>query len=204
MPATYSPPYDSPIEDSFALHYVKYAAPDIDLIPQFKVNTLCGTFIVDFALIDKSGYRVGVECDGKKFHEESHDEWRDAMILGENHLDAIYRIRGSDIHYYIEDVLFLLAALEPNQFNVRAASNLRGLASPEAQEVPKGHGIDQYKFRYRNGNDIGFFNVEARRRAVPATQRRFWQAAHSYAVSIGGGKLDTVISSYRENRSGGI
>lgn len=67
MPATYSPPYDSPIEDSFALCYVKYAALDIDFIPQFEVNTLCGPFIVDFALIDQSGYRIGVECDGKDF-----------------------------------------------------------------------------------------------------------------------------------------
>lgn len=49
------------------------------------------------------GYRIGIECDGKKFHNASRDEWRDAMILGGEHLDVIYRLRGSDINFYIED-----------------------------------------------------------------------------------------------------
>jgi len=200
IPPTYSPPYDSPIEDSFALCYVKYAAPDIDFIPQFKVNTLCGTFIVDFALIGQSGYRIGVECDGKDFHEESRDEWRDAMILGENHIDAIYRVRGCDIQHHIEDVLFLLAELEPNLFDARAVLNLSVLASPEVKELPRAHWIDQYKFHYRNESDIGFFKLEARRCVVPATQRRFWQTAYRYALSMGGGKLDDVISSYRKRQ----
>jgi hypothetical protein len=200
IPPTYSPPYNSPIEDFFALCYVKYAAPDIDFIPQFKVNTLCGTFIVDFALIDQSGYRIGVECDGKDFHEESRDEWRDAMILGENHIDAIYRVRGSDIQHHIEDVLFLLAELEPNLFDARAILNLSVLASLEVKELPWAHCIDQYRFHYCNDSDIGFFKLEARRRVVPATQRRFWQTAYRYALSMGGGKLDDVISSYRKRQ----
>jgi hypothetical protein len=203
MPAIYSPPYDSPIEDSFALHYVKYASPSIELLSQSQVTTLCGLFILDFVIQYQSGYRVAIECDGKEYHDESRDEWRDAMILGEHHVDAIYRIRGSDIHYYIEDVLYLLAELEPGAFSERAVSNLKVLASPEIQRYSKSHEQDHYQFQYRNGSDTGSFNLEVRRRIVPQGTRRFWQAAYRYAVSVGGGQLDEVIGQYRSKWSGG-
>jgi hypothetical protein len=119
------------------------------------VVSFCRSFIVDFVLRDSSDYRVGVECDGKKFHDASRDEWRDAMIIGENHLDAIYRLRGSDINYYIEDVLYLIAELEPSLFSPRAASNLKVLASPEVKEICKGHDRDIYLIHYKNEDDIG-------------------------------------------------
>lgn len=204
MTARYSPPYDSPIEDLLALYYVRYASDAVDLISQVEVKTLCGVFIVDFVIRDRSGNRVGIECDGKEFHDESRDEWRDAMILGEGHLDVIYRLRGSDLNYYVEDVLYLLAELEPGLFGPRAIANLKALASPEVQGVHKSHDRDNYFFQYRNGEDVGSFRLETRRRIVPAGQRRFWQAAYRYTLSVGGGKLDEVIASYRKNRGCGI
>jgi hypothetical protein len=163
------------------------------------VVSFCRSFIVDFVLRDSSDYRVGVECDGKKFHDASRDEWRDAMIIGENHLDAIYRLRGSDINYYIEDVLYLIAELEPSLFSPRAASNLKVLASPEVKEICKGHDRDIYLIHYKNEDDIGGFYVEARRRIVPSGQRWFWQAVYRHAVSIGGGKLDAVMADFRNS-----
>jgi hypothetical protein len=199
MPATYGPPCDSPIKDIFALHYVKYASDTVDLLPQVEAKTLCGTFVVDFVIRNHDGYRVGIECDGKGFHNESRDEWRDAMILGEGHLDVIYRIRGSDLNYYVEDVLYLLAELEPRVFEQRAIANLKVLASPEVQGAAKGRNQDLYYFHYRNGDDTGAFRLELRRRVVPENQRRFWQAAYNHAVSIGGGRLDDVIANYRKS-----
>jgi len=146
MIATYTPPYDSPIEDRFALHYVKYASEEVDMAPQFEVATLCGHFIIDFVLTTSEGYRVGIECDGREYHDQSRDEWRDAMILGESHVDAIYRLRGSDITYYIEDILYLMAVLDPHLFSDRATENLKVLASTEIRQFPKRHSKDRYHF----------------------------------------------------------
>lgn len=204
MPPTYQPPYDSPIEDEFALHYVKYAADSVLLSPQVKTQTICGLFIVDFVLSTPTGYRVGIECDGKEYHAPSRDEWRDAMILGEHHVDVIYRLRGSDITYHLEDVLYLLSELEPSLFSSRGIINLGCLATHEAREQTKGHDIDNYLIHYQDEDIAGSLNVEARRRIVPAGQRRFWQSAYRHAASLGGGQLDAVIADFRQERSSGI
>lgn len=201
MSATYAPPYDSPIEDTFAYHYVKYASDEVNMNPQLKVTTLCGRFIIDFVLFT-SDQRIGIECDGREFHDESRDEWRDAMILGEGHIDAIYRLRGRDLTYYIEDILYLMAVLEPCLFSSRATENLKVLASSEIQSLPKSHCEEHYHFKYRNEVDVGGVRVEARRRVVPTGQRRFWQSAYRFAESIGGGTLDDVMERYRVEPSG--
>ncbi|OAZ99911.1 hypothetical protein ADS46_12540 [Halomonas sp. G11] len=41
-----------------------------------RLTPIYGRFILDFLVQDETGFRVGIECDGKEFHEE----WRDAMI----------------------------------------------------------------------------------------------------------------------------
>jgi hypothetical protein len=155
MPPHYDPPYDSPIEDKFTQHYVKHAN-DVVVI-----------------LITPGGYRVGIECDGKEFHEPSRDEWRDAMILGGNHLDALYRIRGSDITYHLDDLLYLLSVLEPSIFSERATSNLKVLASREIQKIDMRHDIDNYQVTYDGRDFVGTIHIEARRQQVPGGQRRF-------------------------------
>jgi hypothetical protein len=200
MTVTYNPPYDSPIEDIFARNYVKYSSETVEFIPQYQVNTLCGLFILDFVVIDKNGYKVGIECDGKDFHDTSRDEWRDAMILGEEKIDVIYRLRGGDINYYIEDILYLLVNLEPCLFTPRAMKNLEVLASSEVKVIKKDHLHENFHFKYLNEDDLGYFHIENRRRIVPINQRRFWQSAYRYAVSIGGGKLNDVMSSYRNHK----
>lgn len=197
MPAIYLPPYDSPIEDIFARNYVTYAADNLTFTPQVRVNTLCGVFVLDFLIEDELGYRVGIECDGKNFHDASRDEWRDAMLLGEQHVDVIYRVRGNDIVYYIEDILYMLAKLEPSLFKPHATHNLDVLASVEAQQMPKSRHSESYICAYNNDEDIGFLHLSARRHAMPVSERRFWQAAYNYALSVGGGKLDDVIAHYR-------
>lgn len=197
MPLIYEPPYDSPIEDRFARSYMKYAGDAVVMSPQFQVKTICGIFILDFLLTAPGGYRVGIECDGKKFHEPSRDEWRDAMILGGNHLDAMYRIRGSDITYHLDDVLYLLSALEPCLFASRAMTSLKVLASAEIQKINLRKDIDSYQVAY-DGQDLkGAIHIEARRQHVPYGQRRFWQTAYRHATGLGGGELDAVIADYR-------
>ncbi|SFI01744.1 hypothetical protein [Modicisalibacter xianhensis] len=197
MPVTFAPPYDSPIETRFVELYINHADDDVTLTPQHATPTLCGNFICDFLLATPDGRRVGIECDGREFHDPSRDEWRDAMILGERHLDAIYRIRGTDINHRMEDVLYLLASLEPQLFHNRALANLEVMASEEVKKASEDVDQDFFHYRYRSGIDEGRFCVERRSVDVPPGQRRFWQAAYRYADSIGGGQLDEVIARYR-------
>ncbi|OAZ99910.1 hypothetical protein ADS46_12535 [Halomonas sp. G11] len=68
-------------------------------------------------------------------------------------MDAIYRLRGSDINFYIEDVMFLLAKLEPTIFGDRASANLEVLASTEIKRLNKDHSRDHYSFKYQNGDE---------------------------------------------------
>lgn len=56
--ATYDPPYDSPIEDLFAINAIKYLAKDCKLDKQVDVPTAFGTFRLDF-VIEHGGQCVG-------------------------------------------------------------------------------------------------------------------------------------------------
>ena len=126
------------------------------------------------------------------------DEWRDAMILGGEFVDSIYRLRGCDIHYHIEDLLYLMSCLDPKIMSERGIRNLELLATPKAKSSRPGeHALDIHSFRYHSDDDEqGSLRMEVRRRFVPLGQRRFWRAAYAYAQSIGGGDLDEVIASY--------
>jgi hypothetical protein len=201
MPITYAPPYDSPIEDEFALHFSRYAAETTSMEPQFQVNTICGLFILDFLITTPNGHRIGIECDGKEFHNESRDEWRDGMILGGAHADTIYRLRGADIHHRIEDVLMVLCTLEPGLFNSRARARLRTLASDEALQMSANTEQDVYSALIASEGNMGTLRIEARRRIIPLGQRRFWMTAYKFAVAHNGGNLDDLMATYRANNA---
>ncbi|TAN29638.1 MAG: hypothetical protein EPN31_06055 [Castellaniella sp.] len=202
MPPFYDPPYDSPIEDEFAQRYVKYAADNVEMRTQVDAPTLCGRFVVDFVLSTPSGHRVGIECDGKEFHDEHRDEWRDAMIIGDGVLDDIYRVRGSDIVHNMDDVLYLLANFEPDLFDPRAQVNLRVLTRTEVLDLGKERERDRWRITYlsEKGSVEGSLLLEARRRVIPPNQRRFWSVAYHHAVSLGGGRLDDVMKDHQSRK----
>jgi hypothetical protein len=195
MPAHYLPPYDSPIEDKFAYFLTKYIAGDVKILPQFPAETICGRFVIDFVLISPEIGRVAIECDGREFHDDRRDEWRDAMILGHQIVDSVYRLRGSDINFYIEDVLFLLSRLEPGLMSARGSTNLNTLVSIDAKVFPATRDEDRIRIRYQEPEE-GSLLIEVRRFHVPEGQRRFWQAAFRFAKSVGGGQLETVMQRY--------
>jgi very-short-patch-repair endonuclease len=131
----YEPPYDSPIEDSFAWDLVKYLRKDVEFIPQFEVRTSCGTFRVDF-LCSLNGRTIGFECDGKNYHSnKKRDEWRDALIMGTGKLNAIYRIPGKYINYDIGRAIYLLSLYEEQIFTERALINLETLGQADIDKV---------------------------------------------------------------------
>lgn len=197
-PPQYKPPYDSPIEDLFAEYFLRYAAAGIAFEPQHSVHTLCGTFIVDFLIVDAAGRRIGIECDGKEFHDLSRDEWRDGMILGDEHLDAMYRFRGQDLHYSMDDVMYFLYSMEPSVFDPCAPRKLQVLSSEEVRESTQDLHREFYSFGYRDSEISGDFSAVARRRDLPGDRRNFWQAAYRFAASVGGGSLDEVVQRFRK------
>jgi hypothetical protein len=204
-PPFYNPPYDSPLEDDFALNVTKYLEPTLSLIPQYEVKTICGTFRIDFVVQGPSGL-TGFECDGKDFHDASRDEWRDAMIMGTKTVNSIYRLRGADIYYRIEDILYIVSRWNPELFSQRGIVNLERLASPEAKsglmEVPRSIAIITYKNDENDWDENGPVHLCMERRHLesPRGKRQFWEAAYRFATEIGGGKLDDVISKYRAQK----
>lgn len=191
-------PFDSPIEGLFAYHIEKYLAPQALLLPQFEARTLCGRFVLDFVIEGPDAARVGFECDGADFHDESRDEWRDAMILGDGFVDAIYRLRGTDLVHGVHDALYLIAQVEPQLFSEPGRANLASLASDRARAVeldPAETMIRLHRRETRSPEQR--LMIEARHRRIPAGQRQFWQAAYACARELGGGSLDDVRDRYR-------
>jgi len=202
-PPYYNPPYDSPIEDDFAYNIVKYLEPKSKLIPQFEVKTICGTFRIDFVIQGPAGL-IGFECDGKDFHDQSRDEWRDAMILGTKAVESIYRLRGSDIYYRLEDILYIVSLWNPELFSASGIINLETLASDEARkarvEVSRSIAMINYEDEEQDSYSSRppvYLCMERRQKESPSNRRYFWEAAYAFALEVGGGNLDDVINLYR-------
>jgi hypothetical protein len=98
---------DSPLEEMFIQQFEKFVNGNCEIIPQFKVKTDAGEFRIDF-VIKLNDLKIGIECDGRKFHDEWKDEWRDSMILGSNGVDTIYRFRGMDLTTYLNECIHVL------------------------------------------------------------------------------------------------
>lgn len=134
------PPYDSPIEATFAEHCLKHLSPNVHAEKQVEANTKHGSFRVDFAL-STANRRIAVECDGRDFHEGLRDELRDAILLGEEHFDTVYHFRGCDIVCYPNDCVSLMSLLDSELFSERGRLNLDRLRhleiSDSAEELSK-------------------------------------------------------------------
>lgn len=188
------PPYDSPLEDEFVHNLEKYVGELDSFDPQVAVSTICGRFILDF--VARAGERaVGFECDGKPYHDRFRDEWRDAMILGAEAVDTIYRLRGADLYYHMEDCLFVISKLDPWLFSDRGLANLDRLASDEARSFEYDHDPNILMIAYEGPSlEPLFITIERRSSLNPEGKRLYWQTAYEYAKSEGGGDLDALLA----------
>lgn len=174
----YDPPYDSPIEELFAHNAIKYLAEDVYLEKQVDVPTIGPTFRLDFVLT-RDCQRIGVECDGREFHDEYRDEWRDALILASGAIDIIYRFRGADLTYHIEDLLYLMSGADPSFFSDRGRTNLEKLASDQAHgfsgsDLTPGEAV-HYPPDPENGHHgIRAIYIKRWLRIVPIGRRALW------------------------------
>lgn len=123
----------SPLEERFIERLEKYLSPHVRIIPQYQINTIVGSYRLDFVLAVDSR-KIAFECDGKDFHDEWRDEWRDAMILGTGDINTIYRFKGCDIHTFLDDCIYLIYHFDKGLFNERYPILALRLISDEVQE----------------------------------------------------------------------
>lgn len=124
----FDPPYDSPIEDEFAYHVLKYISSKTEFKPQKKIVTFCKTYRVDF-FFECAGQNVAVECDGGMYHDFYKDIIRDTLILGTGQVKTIFRLKGKNIIYNINDLLWLLSRYCSEIFTERSCTVLNNLVS---------------------------------------------------------------------------
>lgn len=169
---------------------------------QVEVETICGTFRLDFVTFGQNTFRVAFECDGKDFHNEARDEWRDAMILGSGEVDIIYRFRGSDLMYHMEDIIYAVAQWEPELFSQRGMININLLALEEVKYFLEG--ADPYKenflIQYKQASpDAGlpyYIRIKRLYQHIPEGYFPFHRDCYEFATSVGG-NLDEVIAKSR-------
>lgn len=189
----YNPPYESPIEQYLLTKLQGHLSHDVALSLQVPFATKCGAFRVD-SVLTQDAKRVGIECDGKEFHDFNRDEWRDAILLGEGHVTSIVRFSGASI---IGCPLGCLAA-----FGYWFPSMLseRGLALAEKTQKELG------------GDDVfcdecivscRYLDIDGERREFRADRRgtggrEFWQVYYQYACDHGG-DLDELIKRFKNS-----
>ena len=89
--------YDSPIERKIGELLGKYVDfTHFDIIPQYEVHSSGGVFFLDY-LVKGKKCKYAIECDGKDYHEYYADLYRDAWLLGENHINEMIRFTGRDL-----------------------------------------------------------------------------------------------------------
>lgn len=131
----YAPPYETPVDDEFAWHLVKVLDADGGLLSQVAFETEAGTvwvdFVVETTLSDGQPRRIGFELT-RADEDEAQAAMRDALLVRNHALDALYRFRATDVLVRVADVLLVVAGWEPSLFSLRGRTNLERLASPEA------------------------------------------------------------------------
>jgi len=194
--------FESPLERLFHDQLLKRLPRGVSIQPQVEVRTNCGPFRLDF-LVEARGRRVGLECDGKEYHDEWRDEWRDAMIIGGGHADETIRFRGCDLTYHLDDCFYLLSKIQPLLFSDRQAQVIERLASEQVKryvgnETDWQLGAFLEYGRIKDSAAVDFVSIYRRSREGLTTGvgREFWAVLYRFAESRGGGQLDHLIEEF--------
>ncbi|MEO1632226.1 MAG: hypothetical protein AAFU38_15750, partial [Bacteroidota bacterium] len=121
--STYASPYPAPLHDEFAWHIVKYLHEDVTLDAGTEMSTPSGFHSVDFLAKVPSNdtadtYVVAFEIgEGRDPRHARAQLRRDALLMATGKIDALYRLRGSDLVYRLEDVLFMASRWDPCLFS---------------------------------------------------------------------------------------
>ena len=151
----YEPPYESGLQDELAWHLVKYLRDDVRLDSEVHIERPGrALYTVDFLITTPAmevetdqgtqvlpPRRIAIECGGSHTpRDHERRQRRDAALIHSGQVDAVYRLRGTDLFYHMEDCLYLLAQWEQAEcpqrvFSERGLINLTTLATPEAKNL---------------------------------------------------------------------
>ena len=205
MNAPEQPELESEIENIFEYELLKYSSADVSWRRQVEFQTIGGLFRPDF-VASVSGCAIGLECDGRGFHDLIRDECRDALILGDGFLNTIYRFTGKNIFRWPADCLYFLSLYEPWLFSARGHNNLRTLASPELRAHEPG--LDSSILIYRDfiaddGSSAVGQLIIIRRSSDPHPTPPIddWREFYEFARGRGGGRFKTLLQEYNRNHA---
>ena len=191
-------------ENKVLCEFKKYFHEGVFIASGRVARTLCGDFLMSLYCTEPIGRSIAIEQRSDDPDSFSRDEWRDAMVVGDRCVDAVYRVGRLNFERHMEDVLYALSILEPDFFCERKKAGLKELASIEVIASLKESDSDMHFFKYKNDSDSGGFYFERRDNLVKY-KRDFGRNAYEFASSVGGGDLDAIIQSFRQenNVSGG-
>lgn len=172
---------ESPIEEIFLNHLMKYLSHKTEVIIQLPIKTISGNFRADIAL-KQNDQIVIIECDGEEFHTKEkdswYDEWRDTLIIFQKRAETIYRIKGIDIYSNINSLIYLIYSFEPNLFN-----------REYAERLPKKKITDEFgskRINYIFVNDKGFeipSSIEVKRKNLKSDFDSYWLKYVLYSLT---------------------
>ena len=130
--------YPGATVDELAWSLVKYLAETAqlrsdDAVYHEKAWAEWETFVSDIALFMPDGRRVCFEIGSGRVADMTREDERDARLVASGLASAVYRVRGSDALYRMDDALYAVAQAEPSLFSERGRINLQTLASPEVK-----------------------------------------------------------------------
>ncbi|KAA3608828.1 MAG: hypothetical protein D8M58_19010 [Calditrichaeota bacterium] len=121
-----SPPFESPLEETFNNRLIPLLKKNVNLIPQYEVETICNNFRLDFFIGHKK-QKIGIELDGPTTHDQKaqiYDYWRDSVILSEKHVDKIYRISGQGLIDNLNVIMIKLFKIIPQFLDLDKQKNI--------------------------------------------------------------------------------
>ena len=170
-------------------HCHKYLSSDVKVSKQVEVQTQHGQFRLDFVLYSINE-KIAVECDGRDFHDVFRDEFRDAILLGEEHISTIYHFRGCDLTYHPDDCIWLMSFIDSGFFSKRGHIHLNQLRNINLNGIS--HMVELGNFT-SGGDDDYFFH--AFRRTIH-DKRGFWRTLYAFACEHPGFTLDELLTMY--------
>lgn len=129
--------WESPAERNLASLLVKYLSIDTDMYPGNNTRTQHGwAFRPDIVVAGSYGV-MGVEVDGKDYHEDpDRDRLRDSLLLAGRFMRVIYRIPAYVALFAPHDFIFALSRYEPALFDAKAKEVLLPrLCSRKVREI---------------------------------------------------------------------
>ncbi|WP_146186613.1 hypothetical protein [Pedobacter sp. HMWF019] len=178
----------------------------MEILSQYEVQTIAGKFRVDF-VVELNGHKIGFECDGKNYHDAFRDEWRDGLILHTEEIDTIYRFKGKDVYWLLDDCIYIIYKNDPFIFNNRYEHFCSNLVSQATLEY-----FITDELRYRNHEDtligidikneddkvIGQLSLETIRRGK--NTNGYWRRLVEIVVSNPNSSLDELIELYKQRK----